>query len=63
MKGKLKDTIKKGKWLSNTLLTILLMAVIVAVVVALNVFVGSQNIADIDLTRRKIIFTFSGIKR
>lgn len=63
MKGKLKDTIKKGKWLSNTLLTVLLMAVIVAVVVALNVFVGSQNIADIDLTRRKIIFTFSGIKR
>lgn len=54
MKENLKNIIKKGKWLSNTLLTILLIAIIVALYIALNVIVEKQKIADIDLTKEKL---------
>ncbi len=54
MKENLKNIIKKGKWLSNTLLTILLIAIIVALFVAINVVVENQKIADIDLTKEKL---------
>lgn len=54
MKEKMKDMIKKGKWLGNTMLTVLLIAVVVAIVIALNVFVNKQNISDIDLTKEKL---------
>ena len=54
MKENFKETIKEGKWLGNTLLTILLIVVILAVVVALNIFVEKQNFADIDLTQEKL---------
>ena len=54
MKENFKEIIKKGKWLSNTLLTILLMAIIVAIVIALNIFLDKTNISDIDLTKEKL---------
>lgn len=54
MKENLKNLIKKGKWLSNTLLTILLIAIIIALYIAINVIVENQKIADIDLTKEKL---------
>lgn len=54
MKEKFINIIKRGKWLGNTLLTLLLIAVVVAIVVAINVFVEKQNIPDIDLTKEKL---------
>lgn len=54
MKGNLKNIMKKGKWLRSALLTILLMAIIVAVCILVNVIVENQNIADIDLTKEKL---------
>lgn len=54
MKGNLKNLMKKGKWLRSTLLTILLMAIIVALCILVNVIVEEQNIADIDLTKEKL---------
>ncbi len=54
MKENFVNIIKRGKWLGNTLLTILLIAIVVAIVIALNVFVEKQNISDIDLTKEKL---------
>lgn len=54
MKEKLKEVMKKGKWLENTLITILLIFIIVAIVVGLNIFVEKQEISDIDLTKEKL---------
>ncbi|MGN1327144.1 MAG: Gldg family protein [Clostridia bacterium] len=54
MKDNLKNLMKKGKWLRSTLLTILLMAIIVALCILINVIVEKQNIADIDLTKEKL---------
>ena len=54
MKENFKNIIKKGKWLSNTVLTVLIIAVIVAVNVALNAVVENQKISDIDLTKEKL---------
>lgn len=50
----MKDIMKKGKWLRSTLLTILLMAIIIALCILINVIVEKQNIADIDLTKEKL---------
>lgn len=54
MKENFKEIIKKGKWLGNTTFTILLILVIVAIVVALHVFLAKKNISDIDLTQEKL---------
>lgn len=54
MKENLKNIIKKGKWLRSALLTVLLMAVIVALCIGLNIIVEKQNISDIDLTQEKL---------
>ena len=54
MKEKIKNIFKKGKWLSNLALTILLMAIVVAVTVGINVFVSSRNLSEIDLTKEKL---------
>lgn len=54
MKENLKNILKKGKWLRSTLLTILLMAIIIAIVIGINIIVEKQNIADIDLTKEKL---------
>ena len=58
MKENFKEIIKKGKWLSNTLLTILLIAIIVSIVIALNIFLDKTNISDIDLTKEKLLVAF-----
>lgn len=54
MKENFKNIIKKGKWLSNTVLTILIIAVIIATCVAINAVVENQDISDIDLTKEKL---------
>lgn len=54
MKESFKNIIKKGKWLSNTLLTILLIAIIVTLYILLNLIIEKQNISDIDLTKEKL---------
>lgn len=54
MKEKIKNIFKKGKWLSNLALTILLMAIVVAVTVGINAFVSSRNLSKIDLTKEKL---------
>ena len=54
MKEKLKNIMNKGKWLGNTLFTILLIAVIIAIVVAINIFIEEKDFSDIDLTKEKL---------
>lgn len=54
LKEKVKKIFKKSKWLGNTLLTIILMAIIIAIYVALNMFVESRDLIDIDLTKQKL---------
>lgn len=54
MKEKFKEIMKKGKWLENTVVTILLIFIIVAIVVGLNIFLEKQEISDIDLTKEKL---------
>lgn len=54
MKENLKNLIKKGKWLSNTLLTVLLIVLVIVLCVAINIILENQNIADIDLTSEKL---------
>lgn len=54
MKEKFKEMIKKGKWLENTIVTILIIFIIIAIVVGLNIFIQKQEISDIDLTKEKL---------
>ena len=54
MKNNLKTFIKKGKWLGNTLFTLILIALIVVIYIAINLWLTNQNIADIDLTKEKL---------
>lgn len=54
MKNNLKETIKRGKWLNDTLLTILTIVIVVGAVVGLNIFLEKQNITDIDLTKERL---------
>ena len=45
---------RRGKWLRQTSLTILLIAVIVAACIGINLFVEDKNFADFDVTEDKI---------
>lgn len=54
MKDKLNTLIKKGKWLRSLLLTIILIAIIVAIYVGINIILKKANITDIDLTQEKL---------
>lgn len=54
MKEKTKKLLKKGKWLRSTLLTLILIALIVAIYVCLNIYIRSLNLTDIDITADKL---------
>ena len=54
MKENFKTLIKRGKWLGNTIFTIVLIALIVAIYIVTNIWITNQNIADIDLTKEKL---------
>ncbi len=54
MKDNFKTLMKRGKWLGNTLFTVILIALIVAIYIATNIWLTNQNIADIDLTKEKL---------
>lgn len=54
MKRDFKKMIKKGKWIGNALFTILLIAIIIALVVAINIFLEKKDISDIDLTQERL---------
>lgn len=45
---------RKGKWLRQTSLTVLLILIIIAACIGLNIFVEEKNFADIDVTQDKI---------
>lgn len=45
---------RRGKWLRETSLTILLIAIIVAACIGINLFVEDKNFADFDVTEDKI---------
>ena len=53
---KLKEIIEsiKFKWLRETSLTVLIIAIIVAIFFAINIGIKALNIADIDFTSNKI---------
>ena len=50
---KIIEIIKK-KWLRETSLTIILVAIIIAAYVALNLWVKSLELTDIDFTKEKL---------
>lgn len=54
MKGKFKDKMKGFKCLRSGVVTALLMILVIIVTIALNLFVSSKNISDIDVTKEKI---------
>ncbi len=45
---------RKGKWLRQTSLTVLLILIIIAVCIGINLFVEEKNFADFDVTEDKI---------
>ncbi len=45
---------RKGKWLRQTSLTVLLILIIVVACIGINLFVENQNIAEFDFTKDKV---------
>ena len=54
VKKEKKHNERKGRWLRQTSLTVLLIAIIVAACIGLNLFIDNQNIAEFDFTKDKV---------
>ena len=54
MKKILENLAEKTKWLRSAFITVLLIAIIVAIYFGLNLWVESLELTDIDLTQEKL---------
>ena len=54
MRENFKTLMNKGKWLGNTLFTIILIVLIIAIYISINIWLTDQNIPDIDLTKEQL---------